>query len=199
MREIEKVLDANEQVFWENKPVFWPYFLTGAISEFVPGMFWIAIVGALTWLGLSIPDRSTLYYLGWSFFLVPFWLVGIWLVAGHHIYKILLFSRLHYAVTNKRVIIQKGVIGRDFVYIDFNKITHAEVRVGFWDKVFGGNSGSIIVSATGQYFLQNISDPYGVFKFFKKVSFDVKTDIEYPNALRSSENPGYNSRYNPNE
>jgi hypothetical protein len=31
----------------------------------------------------------------------------------------------------------------------------------------------------------------------KKVSFDVKTDINYPNKLRPNENPGYNVDYNP--
>ena len=29
MRELDKVLDENERVFWEGNPKFWPFFLSG--------------------------------------------------------------------------------------------------------------------------------------------------------------------------
>jgi len=45
--------------------------------------------------------------------------------------------------------------------------------------------------------ISNIPDPYEVFKLFKKVSHDVRTDIEYPNKLRPKTNPGYKSDYKP--
>ena len=32
--------------------------------------------------------------------------------------------------------------------------------------------------------------------FFKKVSHDVKTDIQYPNEYRPKNNPSYQSGYN---
>jgi hypothetical protein len=134
------------------------------------------------------------------------------MLVGVHIYRWLLYKHLYYAITNKRVIIQKGVIGRDFEYIDFDQITNAEVSVGFWDKVVGKTSGSILISSAGSFTvtrqgqqvarphtISNIDNPYEVFKFFKKVSHDIKTDIEYPNKLRPSENPGYQSNYDPNK
>ena len=107
---------------------------------------------------------------------------------------------------------QKGLIGRDFEYIDFDQITNAEVSVGFWDKAVGKTSGSILISSAGSftvtrqgeqvakpYTISNVDNPYEVFKFFKKVSHDIKTNIEYPNKLRPSENPGYQSNYDPNK
>ena len=41
-----------------------------------------------------------------------------------------------------------------------------------------------------------ISNPYEVFKNVKQVSVDIKTDYNYPNALRPDNNPGYNAKYN---
>lgn len=130
------------------------------------------------------------------------------MLIGVHIYKWLLYKHLYYAITDKRIIIQKGVIGRDFEYIDFDQVTNSEVSVGFWDKVLKQNSGSILVSSAGSfactrqgqqiskpYTVSNIENPYEVFKFFKKASFDVKADINYPNALRPTENKGYQTDY----
>ncbi|MCA9386301.1 hypothetical protein KC717_06675, partial [Candidatus Dojkabacteria bacterium] len=69
------------------------------------------------------------------------------------------------------------------------------------------NSGSIFISTLGialprgkngigaSNTLHNIENPYEVFKFIKKVSHDIKTDIEYPNELRPKNNPGYNTDY----
>ena len=42
-----------------------------------------------------------------------------------------------------------------------------------------------------------ITDPYEVFKHVKKTSVDIKTDFNYPNALRPEINPGYNTKYDP--
>lgn len=38
---------------------------------------------------------------------------------------------------------KKGVIGRDFDFLDLDMITSASVNVGVFDKLFGGNTGSI--------------------------------------------------------
>ena len=41
--------------------------------------------------------------------------------------------------------------------------------------------------------IQSIYEPYAVFKRLKETSHDVKSDIEYPNAMRPAHNPGYNT------
>jgi hypothetical protein len=114
---------------------------------------------------------------------------------------------MYYAITDKRVIIQSGLIGRDFEIVDFDQITNAEVNVGIFDKLFSSNSGSILLSSAGTvmqtqngtmqkpFVISSIPNPYDVFKFFKKVSHDVKTDIQYPNQLRPVNNPGYGTTY----
>lgn len=200
MRELDKVLDQNEKVFWEGKPKFWPFFLSGFASAIL-GILFLVIGGIFVVQGIA---RGNYYFI----FLPHFW-VGVGLVFGIPIYKALVYKRTYYAITNKRVILQKGLIGRDFEIVDFDQITNAEVNVGIADKIFGRDSGSILISTAGTmtygrqgqvsrpYTLCNISDPYGVFKFFKKVSHAVKTDIQYPNKYRPKTNPGYGTDFNP--
>lgn len=129
------------------------------------------------------------------------------MLFGPPIYNLLVYKKTYNAITNRRVIIQKGVIGRDFEFLDFDKITSANVNVGLFDKLFGGNTGSILVSTPSSFTqgrngpvptptaLRNIVNPYEVYKFFEKVSYDTKTDIEYPNQLRPENNPGYHTNY----
>ncbi|MBS3112497.1 PH domain-containing protein [Candidatus Woesearchaeota archaeon] len=123
----------------------------------------------------------------------------------------MVYKHTYYTITNKRVLLQKGLIGRDFEMVDFDQITNAEVNVGFLDILFGRKSGNILISTAGSftytrsgavqkpYTISHIENPYEVFKFFKKVSHAVKTDIQYPNKYRPKTNPGYESDYNPNK
>ncbi len=141
--------------------------------------------------------------------LIPHFWIGLGVVFGIPIYKILVYKRIHYAITNKRVLFQRGLIGRDFDVVDFDQITNAQVNVGILDKLFGNSSGSIMISTAGTfahtrrgvvsrpYVISHVENPYEVFKFFKKVSHAVKTDIHFPNKYRPKSNPGYESEYNP--
>ena len=210
MRELDKVLDKNEKVFWEGKPKFWPFLLGGSIITTIFGLFWMVfLIPFIVIAGINIAQGGLS---GWGIFLLPHFWIGIILVFGIPIYQILVYKHVYYAITNKQVLFQKGLIGRDFEMVDFDQVTNAEVNVGVFDKLFGGgNSGSILISTAGSitygrhgpvqkpYTLRNIENPYDVFKFFKKVSHAVKTDIQYPNKYRPKKNPGYGTDYNPDK
>ena len=203
MRELDNVLDDSEKVFSEGQPKFWPVFLSGfAMSLF--GLMFLVVGGFFVWQGIRAGN--------YLFILLPHFWIGVIFVIGIPIYKALVYKYTYYAITNKRVLIQKGLIGRDFEMIDFDQITNAEVRVGLLDIMFGGRSGSILLSTAGSftytrhgqavqkpYTLSNIPHPYEVFKFFKKVSHAVKTDIQFPNKYRPKVNPGYKTGYDPNQ
>jgi len=206
MRELDKVLDQNEKVFWEGKPKFWPFFLGSSAIMIIFGLVWLIFL--IPFMVTAVIDIVLGGSLGWGIFLLPHFWIGIILVFGIPIYQILVYKYVYYAITNKRVLFQKGLIGRDFEMVDFDQITNAEVNVGLLDKLFGGNSGSILISTAGSftygrygpvqrpYTLRNIENPYDIFRFFKKVSHAVKTDIQYPNKYRPKTNPGYNTKYN---
>ncbi len=209
MREIDRILDPNEQVLWEGKPALWPYVLTGSLPSFLFGIVWFLFLSPFLSAGLFLNVAGEgMVTASVNLFLLPFVLIGLFLLFGIPLLKILGYKNLYYAITGKRIIIQSGIIGRDFSYVDFDQIASTEVQVGFWDKTIGGGSGSIAFFAQGvgehdrrgnftatPHTLANIANPYDVFKFFKKLSHDVKTDIEYPNKLRPSENPGYTTEW----
>jgi membrane protein YdbS with pleckstrin-like domain len=190
--EIGNVLNKGEKVFWDGRPKFLP--------------FMVARVAA-----------ASLGFILFSLFMIPFFLIGLVLLTVVFpiffilicVYVWMLYEKTWYAITNKRVLIQKGVIGRDFEMVDFDQITNAEVNVGIIDTLVGRGSGSILISTAGSftygrngpiqkpYTMSNLMNPYEVFKYFKNVSFNVKTDIEYPNKYRPTTNPGYNTEYAP--
>ncbi|TAL52584.1 MAG: PH domain-containing protein [Nanoarchaeota archaeon] len=218
MRELDKVLDSNEKVLWEGKPQFKPYVFGGlsicvGIVVFII-IFLIPFVAFWAFFNAQPEVKtdsaiSTILNL-WIFNIsYVFFIIILLPVIFGSIYLLLSYGKVYYAITDKRVILQQGVIGRDFKIVDFDQISGAEVDIGLFDKMFGKESGTIKIYSPGHsvatkrgpvsipYFLQNIDNPYEVFKFFKKTSFDVRTDIQYPNELRPATNPGYNSKYKP--
>lgn len=198
MEEYTQILNDNEKVLWKGKPQFAPFLAKSFIV--VPfGLFFLGFSIFWTINASAVPGI-------FSLFGIPFILAGLSVVFSP-LYSLLVYRNVYYVITDKRVILQGGVIGRDFEIIDFDKIQSSNVNVGLSDKLVGQNSGSISIDAgriisrkngseSNPYKLNSISNPYKAFEFLKSVSFDVKTDIEYPNALRPKNNPGYETEYN---
>jgi len=101
-------------------------------------------------------------------------------LIGNPLYRILEHRVIHYAITDKRVIVQKGVIGRDFTSIDFDKIERLEVNVNTWDTLFRKNTGTLtIFTTTLPYFLRNIPDPYVTFAKLQELSQKARSNTAF--------------------
>ena len=223
MKEIDKILTQNEKILWEGKPLFLPYFFTSLLPLFFIALFFFGPI-LFIWIQSKIslmlfapllrmfPPEALSSASSHSLFTDPilggFLFMGFFIIFTGPLYNILVFRNIYYVITDKRVIVQNGLIARGFEIIDFDKVANAGVRIGFFDRLFGHNTGSIFVSPMSanttyvhsdmfQPTLSNIRYPYDVFKFFEKVSYDIKTDIQYPNQLRPKENPGYQTEYDP--
>ena len=71
----------------------------------------------LPFIGISIIVSlfsGGLPFLGIGLFAMPHFLIGFVLLFGVPLYNYLAYSNVEYAITSKRVIIQSGVVGRDF-------------------------------------------------------------------------------------
>ena len=78
------------------------------------------------------------------------------------------------------------------------KIADLEVNVNPLENALGVGTIRARLDATKMYYsFTGIENPYGVYKELKKVALDIKTDMEYPNAMRPGQNPGYGTRYDP--
>ncbi len=185
------------------------------LSGIIFGSIWLAIWLVLLLGVIQSGEVPTTFYLLFS----PFVLAGLAILAGslfYVLYVSLVYKHIWYVTTNKRAIFQRGLIGRDFDFADYDKIESGTVEVGVIDKLFGKDSGSIAVYANRlvavtstdshgnagsgarnvPFVFSYITDPYNTFELFKKISFDVKSDIHYPNVLRPDQNKGYKTKYN---
>lgn len=116
------------------------------------------------------------------------------MVIGSYIKNKLEYKNVVYAITDKRIIIRDGLIGIDFKSLDYSEVDNVNVYVDLLEKI--RNVGTIICQVQNMnYRFMAVQNPYDVFKMLQKISFDVKTDIDYPNAKRPENNPGYNSEY----
>ncbi len=206
MDETSKVINQDEKVIWEGQPQFAPYALS-VVPAVIIGLIWSTAISFIGYIFMThgAPGMFALFF-------APFILIGLYMLIGAPLIAFLTYKYIWYVITDKRVILQRGLIGRDFDFVDYDKVESAGVDVGVIDKVAGKNSGSIRIYANRLVYvagsrdrsggtqnvpftLSHITDPYGVFELFKKVSFDVKADINFPNQMRPPGNKGYNTEY----
>lgn len=184
----EAVKDDDEVVYWAGKPEFVPFILR-AVPFLLLG-FVIEFVGK---------NKGNV---GGPGFLVP---TSFFLYAAilYTLYLFLVYGNTCYGYTNKRLMMRSGFFGIDFKMIDYDKISDIEVNVNPIENLFGVGTIQAFSGRTTEKGARvydkfiSISNPYEVFKHIKEVSVDVKTDWNYPNALRPEENPGYHTHYNP--
>ena len=130
-------------------------------------------------------------------FLVVFFLLHLtpfWFWLANTLTAWAQYKNVEYAFTNKRIIIKSGLI-TDIKNIYYSDVESVNVKVGIVDKMF--KVGDIYIkskqSATA---IMDIDAPYIVMNKIQAIVNDIKTDIEYPNALRPKENTGYSTKYN---
>src|SRR3989344_2035213 len=112
MSEMKKVLENKERVIYEGKPKYDAYLLQMIIGSIILGV----IIGVAGWFFLKV----TL----WAVFIGILALV-LGIILGH-----LYYSKLYYAITDKRIVIQSGIIGTDFKSIDYDQIKNITLDVG---------------------------------------------------------------------
>lgn len=125
MNEIPNVLESNEKTEWEGKPRLAPTLVKIIFSSLVVG----GLIGILT--GVLLNQK-----LNFSSYLFVGILVGILIFILSMLIGILGWSVTHYTSTNKRVILQTGIIGRDFKSVDYDQIQNVSVSVGLLGLIF---------------------------------------------------------------
>jgi hypothetical protein len=204
MSNIHNVLYENEKILWEGKPESGPYIvggILGSIPVAIFGLFFAGLVVVIAFQGRHTP-------MNWAIFLMPHFWIGLMMIFGPTFSTLFSYSRIAYAITDRRVLIESGIFVRNIQTIDIDQISNATVNTSMVDEWFGGTTGTVMLSgglaavmnimvmragsAMSRFnCLLHIKDPYTVFKFFEKLELDTKTDMEYPNALRPGSNPGY--------
>lgn len=130
-------------------------------------------------------------------FLVVFFaihLIPVWKYIAGIIKTIAGYKNIVYVFTSKRIIIRTGLIGIDFKNIYYEEVQTVTVKVGLLDRIF--KVGDLYIQTANQVGkIENIKAPYHYSSKIQKIVQDIKTDINFPNDLRPSENRGYNTKY----
>ena len=195
-KQFEQVLDKDEKVMWTGSPKLIPFLVTG-LPFLGIGILWFCIdyFGFIKNQGIDNPSFSVPFFI---LHLFPFW--GSILNMGR---LALVYNNTFYIYTNKRLMMRSGFWGTDFMAIDDDKISDIEVNVNPIENMYGVGTVQAFsgrTSAKGNRVYDKfvaVEKPYEVFKMIKQISVDIKTDYNYPNALRPEENPGYKTDYKP--
>ena len=190
------VLSAGEQILWSGKPQKKAFVVSHSLT-----MLPIAII----WICFDLTAISSIFSSGsMQWFLLGFFalhLMPVWIWLGSMLTAPKRWRNTNYYVTNRRIIIQGGFLAVNEKSLFFKDIRSVQCKVGIFDKLFG--TGTILFNsemitnnnkATPPSF-QYLVDASQIYARIQRTVLDMQTDMEYPNAYRPDENPGYNTDY----
>ena len=194
-------LVEGESLIWSAKPKKSAFIINKVLT-----MMPIALVWLFFDLSFIIPMITSGQIKEMLFFVVPFFalhLFPFWIWLGNVITSNRKWKNTRYYVTDKRIILQSGFVDMNYQTIYYKDIKNVNLRVGLIDKLLGVGD---IYFDLGTYTTNNrtrtlnhafldIENPDEIYPRLQKIVLDIQTDIEYPNALRPDENPGYNTKY----
>jgi hypothetical protein len=131
---------SDENLVWQGKPAprcytlrNWPHSLFGLVL----------LIACLVWfyVGINIEQESPSEIIGWV--PVPFLLASLYLVVGHLILARLEWNSVYYAVTNQRVLVNRGVIKKSVSALPLGDITWFSL------KPYSETLGTVSIRARG--------------------------------------------------
>lgn len=195
------VLSANESILWRGKPKKGAFIATKSLTMLPIAVIWLLF--DLNFIGTAFGNGET------ALFLIPFFalhMMPVWIWLANVITASRRWKNTNYYVTNRRIIIQGGFFAVNEVSLFYKDIRNAQMRIGILDKLF--HTGDIVFddgmwvaqnrnNRQPAHVLEDLEEPQLVYNRIQKIILDIQTDIEYPNAYRPAENPGYNTEYRP--
>lgn len=196
-------LVEGENLIWSGKPKKRAFVMNKVLFMLPIAMAWLCfdLFFIITLISQDNIGRML-------FFIIPFFIIHLmpfWVWIGNVITANRKWNNTKYYITDKRIIIQNGFVAENYQTVYYKDIKNVNLHVGIIDKMLGvgdiifdmgsyySNGNSRLINAS---FL-DIEDYSEVYSKVQKVILDIQTDIEYPNALRPENNPGYNTKYEP--
>lgn len=200
IEDLKLIIGSNEKILYEGKPNKKCYIFESIFNPLLPfALIWafidFAIIG-----GFFLSDAPS----NIAFFIIPFMLLHlmpVWIYLGGILFTSIRYKNKAYIVTDKAIYVSGGVFTQNITTKPFAELSHINLHRGIFDQMF--NVGDIV--ATSNQLNQNnkntaiiigsISDYADVYNLVKKLQIDIYSDVQYPNAKRPAENPGYNTEY----
>lgn len=191
----------GENVLWSGKPKKGAFILNSVLSMLPIALLWGAIDGFIISTVMKSGMPAQMYG-----FLIPFFaihLFPVWIWLSNVLTASKRWQNTNYYVTDKRIVMQSGFVNMNYQTIYYKDIKNVNLRVGIIDRMLGVGDVTIDLGAyvagdnvrRVSHTFFDIENPQEVYSRLQKIVLDIQTDIEYPNAYRPDENPGYNTKY----
>lgn len=186
-------LVEGENLIWNGKPKKSAFFFNQVLTMMPIALIWLLFDSFFIIMLIKSGEVREMLY-----FVIPFFaihLMPVWIWLGNILSANKRWENTRYFITDKRIIIQNGFIAENHQTIYYKDIENVFLRRGIIDKLL--KVGDIYFDTkkkTGVAFL-DVEKPDEIYKRIQKIVLDIQTDIEYPNALRPDNNPGYKTKY----
>ena len=135
---LRTLLLDGEKLLWDGRPVVLDFCLRGSLL-FVPfSLLWCGF--AIFWEASVLNEHADTFFALWG---VPFVLLGLYMVAGRFVVAYVEARHTFYAVTDQRVLIVGGVLGRRVTSLsltDLGPVRLEQGRSGTGTITFGGGA-----------------------------------------------------------
>ncbi len=193
------VLTAGESVLWRGKPKRSAFIATKSLTMLPIALIWLLL--DMNFIGVAFSGGEMLG------FLIPFFalhLMPVWIWLANALTAGRRWKNTNYYVTNRRIIIQGGFLAVNETSLFYKDLRNAQLRIGLLDKLFSTgdivfDTGMIISNSRRShgFVFEDLADAQEAYRRVQKVILDMQTDMEFPNAYRPQENPGYHTQYRP--
>lgn len=199
-------LVEGETLIWKAKPKKSAFVINKSITMAPFAILWLIFDSSFITMMFKSDTPTEMLW-----FIIPFFalhLMPVWIWLANVLTANRKWKNTSYYVTDKRIIIENGFVAGNFQTIYYKDLTNVSLHLGVIDKMLG--VGDIYLETAGGNYVQNgrnlvaqafldIENPQEIYPKLQKIVMDIQTDIEYPNALRPGENPGYNTKYEPKQ
>ncbi len=158
------ILNPGEQILWQGKPEFLPYFLNSFL------VWLIIIIVVVVGLGILTAYMVPTLKIGLWFFEIIVGLVVIIVLSSNMMHKV----NTTYYVTDQRILNTESLVSLGQVQkpIEYAEITDVKIVKNFGDKLSGKDAGTILISTPNSWI--NMGMKYGGVKQTPYKLVDVK-------------------------
>ena len=200
-KEISPLVEGEIEI-WSGKPKKSAFMLNQILTMAPIAIIWLAFDSfAISSFFLGAFEEQINF--GLIIFLVGFFalhLMPVWIWLSNVLTASRKWKNTKYYVTDKRIVIKNGFVGESFQTIYYKDIKNVNMHVGIFDKLLGVGDirfelGSMSNTATSSATFLDLENYMEIYPKLQKIVLDIQTDIEFPNALRPEDNPGYKTKY----
>ena len=117
----ELILGVGEEIRWEGRPAPRCYTFRNWRHSFF-GLVLLPVCSYWQYSGLGFAEEYEIFWLAWL--PLPFLLMALYLTIGHFLQARLEWNHVYYAITDCRLLVQRGLLTRRIESLELQDITY---------------------------------------------------------------------------